>query len=299
MLNITVPDFRSAGGLYDTLEPDKLTANAEQKEMMRLDPSAVFDKHLFLQNPLPCLECKRPFILGTQQKKWKATLAHRFIELLHVKTGKLTRLYTQNIDGLERQCDKLPKSFVVPVHGSMNRIACELPHCQAEMDYDEFCELMTTQIKDITGCDDGAPESSTPIKCKSCNYFTVKPTVVLFHAKLPALFFESIIDDLPKADLLIIIGTSLGVGPANSIVYHVPDDCLRVVINNEPVGQRLGIDYSDEPNRDYFARGSSENILMRLMYEMGWLDDLTSVIDDLPERSKEILQQYLNEDKDV
>ncbi len=34
-----------------------------------------------------------------REKKWKATLAHRFVELLHKKTGKLTRLYTQNIDG--------------------------------------------------------------------------------------------------------------------------------------------------------------------------------------------------------
>jgi NAD-dependent SIR2 family protein deacetylase len=34
-----------------------------------------------------------------REEKWKATIAHRFFELLHRNTGKLTRLYTQNIDG--------------------------------------------------------------------------------------------------------------------------------------------------------------------------------------------------------
>ncbi len=265
-------------------------------ELMRSDPTAVFDKHLFLENPLPCLECKRPFILGTKQRKWKATLAHRFVELLYDKTGKLTRLYTQNIDGLEGQCEKLPKERVIPVHGSMDRVACELAHCQAEMDYDEFCDYIQNNIKDITGTDDNAPSISKPIMCKSCHNNTVKPTVVLFHSPLPAIFFDSTIEDLPTANLLIVIGTSLTVGPANSIVYRVPDDCLRVVVNNEPVGSKLGFDYSDDPTRDFFARGSCDEVLLELMGELGWIDDIMTFTNDLPESSKELLQTYLNQE---
>ena len=96
-----IPDFRSAGGLYDTLRPGLLTATLEEREAIRADPTFALDMTLFLQNPLPCLELNRPFILGTRDNLWKATLAHRFVELLHKKTGKLTRLYQQNIDGLE------------------------------------------------------------------------------------------------------------------------------------------------------------------------------------------------------
>lgn len=294
MKNKIVPDFRSAGGLYDTLQPDLLTATPSQREEMRLDPTAVFDRHLFLENPLPCLECKRPFILGTKQKKWKATLAHRFVELLHEKTGKLTRLYTQNIDGLERQCEKLPKDLVIPVHGSMDRVACELPQCQAEMDYDEFCEIFQSKIKDITGTDDTAPPTSTPIRCEACGNYTVKPTVVLFHSPLPKIFFQRVPEDLPSADMLIVIGTSLNVGPANSLVFRVPDDCLRVVVNNEPVGYRLGIDYSEEATRDFFACGSCDGILLSLMDKMGWMQDITNLSNDLPESCQELLKEYLN-----
>ena len=66
----------------------------------------------------------RPFILGTQAKKWKTTLAHRFIELLHVKTQKLTRLYQQNIDSLKRQCTKLPQT-----HSTCSANYCNAHHC--------------------------------------------------------------------------------------------------------------------------------------------------------------------------
>mmetsp|Transcript_28797 Transcript_28797/g.41243 ORF Transcript_28797/g.41243 Transcript_28797/m.41243 type:complete len:140 (+) Transcript_28797:24-443(+) len=94
-----IPDFRSPGGMYDTLRPDLITAASEEREAMRKDPTAVVEKSMFMRNSLPYLEVRRPFILGTREKKWKATLAHRFVELLHKNTGKLTRLYTQNIDG--------------------------------------------------------------------------------------------------------------------------------------------------------------------------------------------------------
>ena len=51
------------------------------------------------KNQFPYLEVRKPFILGTREETWKATIAHRFAELLHTKTNKLTRVYTQNIDG--------------------------------------------------------------------------------------------------------------------------------------------------------------------------------------------------------
>ena len=63
-----IPDFRSAGGLYDTLRPGLLTASLDEREAIRADPTFALDMTLFLQNPLPCLELNRPFILGTRDK---------------------------------------------------------------------------------------------------------------------------------------------------------------------------------------------------------------------------------------
>jgi len=120
-----IPDFRSPGGMYATLRPELITATEAQRAAMAADPVTVVERGMFLRNPFPYLEVRRPFILGTQERRWRATISHRFIELLHSKAGKLTRLYTQNIDGLDYQTG-LPHDHIVPVHGSIGSVACEV-----------------------------------------------------------------------------------------------------------------------------------------------------------------------------
>ena len=65
-------------------------------------------------------------------------------------------------------------------------------------------------------------ETSTPITCDACGNPYVKPTIVLFHGSMPQLFHRRVAEDLPECDLLIIIGTSLQVSPANSLVCRIP-----------------------------------------------------------------------------
>jgi NAD-dependent deacetylase sirtuin 2 len=207
-----IPDFRSPNGLYATLQADSLTATQDQRDRIRMDPSYSLDQHLFMENPLPCLEVNREFVLGIQSRKWKATLAHRFVELLQEKTGKLCRLYTQNIDGLEDQCG-LPHNKRIAVHGSMDEACCAV--CQEVMPMQEFCEKLQNQIKDITGKDSTAPKESTPIRCPRCHAPAVKPNIVLFRSSLPKEFFQNVPVDTKDVDLLIVMGTSLGVAPAN------------------------------------------------------------------------------------
>jgi len=69
-----IPDFRSAGGMYETLQPDLLTATEPEREAMKMDPTMVYEKGFFFQNSLPCLELQRPFIFGTKNRKWKVRL---------------------------------------------------------------------------------------------------------------------------------------------------------------------------------------------------------------------------------
>jgi NAD-dependent SIR2 family protein deacetylase len=286
-----IPDFRSVGGLYDTLQPDVLTASQVEKEAIRADPTVALEQGLFLRNPLPLLEVIRPFILGTQKEEWKATIAHRFMELLHQKTGKLTRLYTQNIDGLEGQCHLLPRDKVVAVHGSFDRAECAL--CQTTSDFDEFCTLVQENIKDITGQDEMAPRSSTPILCHLCGHAAVKPSIVLFRSSLPQEFFDCVPQDISKVDLLIVIGTSLAVAPANTLVFRIPPTALRVVVNDEPVGWRLGIEYGSHAKRDYFAQGHCDAVMLDLIEHLGWMDDLAPLVDQLPEESAKRVRDRL------
>lgn len=60
-----------------------------------------------------------------------------------------------------------------------------------------------------------------------------------------------------QVDLLFVAGTSLTVGPANSVVARVPETCARVVVNMEPVGAHLGVQYGAQAVRDVFLPGES------------------------------------------
>lgn len=284
-----IPDFRSPGGMYATLRPELLTASPQHRQWMAADPTYVVSWNIFSQNAFPYLEVRRPFILGTQAHQWKATVAHRFAELLHCKTNKLTRVYTQNIDGLDRQCDQIPSDKIVNVHGSIAQVACE--GCGADMDLAEFCHKVQNQIKDIYEPSNG-PTKSTPIPCPKCSQALVKPKTVLFGRSLPEEFFERIHEDLPSLDLLIVAGTSLVVSPANSLVNLVPKSTIRVVVNTEPVGEDLGIDYyhKNGTSRDYFAQGECESVFLDLIDELGWLDDIKAQMDLLPPKSQELLK---------
>jgi NAD-dependent deacetylase sirtuin 2 len=261
----------------------------DQQEMMRADPTYVVEKQMFLSNSFPYLEVRRPFILGTREHRWKATLGHRFIELLHIKTNKLTRVYTQNIDGLDHQCSAIPKEKIVNVHGTISQASCE--HCGCDVPFDDFCDLVQSSIKDIYGIDENAPLESSPILCQVCGKATVKPKTVLFGSNLPNQFFECSESDLPKADLLFVVGTSLVVSPANSLVYNVNSKCLRVIVNNEQVGEELGINYglTQANGRDFFARGNCDEVFLELMKELDWMEDIKNVSHLLPKASADLL----------
>lgn len=289
-----IPDFRSADGLYATLNADLLTADDAEREAIRDDPTVSLQQDMFLQNPLPCLELQREFILGTRDQRWKATLGHRFVELLHEKTGKLVRHYTQNIDGLEDQCTKLPRDKVIAVHGSMDRAECA--RCLSETDFHEFCDKVQTQIKDLSGKDQSAPVESTSIECKVCGYNAVKPSIVLFKSSLPKAFFMNVPRDIQDVDLLIVMGTSLRVAPACSLVPQVPKSALRVLVNREEAGDHLGIIFDKSlSKRDYFAQGECDDVLLELMDHLDWIEDLKPLLSGemLPKSSAQLLAAHI------
>jgi NAD-dependent SIR2 family protein deacetylase len=288
-----IPDFRSPGGLYDTLRPELITASRKEQDLMKLDPTYVVSWDIFQQNAFPYLEVRRPFILGTRNHKWKATIAHRFMELVHTKTNKLTRVFTQNIDGLDRQCEEIPSEKIVGVHGTLSKAACE--GCGQEADFDEFCDTVQSNIKDIYKQDESAPVESTPILCKSCHKPLVKPTTVLFGRSLPQTFFECVQNDLPQIDLLIVAGTSLVVYPANTLVERVPENTIRVIVNRDPVGQQLGIQYGEDAVRDLFFQGNCDDVFLELTEHLGWLDDINAKIDLLPTKSAELVREKMSE----
>ena len=98
--------------------------------------------------------------------------------------------------------------------------------------------------------------------------------------------FKKVPHDISQADLCVI-GTSLAVAIANSLVFTRPKTAMRVVCNQEYIGSQLEIDYRDGAQQDFFAMGNSNAVFVDLMQTLGWLNNLAYLLEsnDLLETS--------------
>jgi NAD-dependent deacetylase sirtuin 2 len=277
-----IPDFRSPGGLYQTLKPELLTCTEKERKLLKKDSVYVVHYDMFKNNPFPYLEVRRPFILGTHEKKWKPSIAHFFFKLLQEK-NLLRRLYTQNIDGLDQQTG-LPEDYIINVHGSLTKISCEF--CKETYPYDKFISYVKNNVRNIYDPNDNT--TSSKLFCSCCGLAGIKPNTVMYGRQLPGSVFEHVDEDFFKADLLIIVGTSLTVHPACDFINKVRPSVPRLLVNNQYVGEDLGMNFCNK-SRDSALIGEIDNEFLRLINYLDWTDDLNKYRDIMCENSSNLL----------
>lgn len=233
-----IPDFRSPDtGLYANLA--------------RLDlpyAEAVFDMSYFRDQPLPFYTLARELYPAN----FLPTLTHCFLRLLHDK-GLLLKLFTQNIDCLERKAG-IPEVNIVEAHGSFATQSCI--DCRSSFPDKEMREHIDSAS--IPHCNR-----------ESCNGL-VKPDIVFFGEALPRAFFDNF--DVPgRADLCIVMGTSLTVQPFASLPDLCAESVPRVLMNKEAVGS-LGA----RPN-DVVCLGECDDSVRELAKACGWTEELEAV----------------------
>ena len=64
-------------------------------------------------------------------------------------------------------------------------------------------------------------------------------------------------------------------------------------MNQEPVGQELGIRYDEAAERDFFAQGKCDEVFLDLITELGWLADLKPMLKDLPAESAKLVREKM------
>ncbi|KAF3011182.1 Sir2 histone deacetylase Hst2 [Curvularia kusanoi] len=230
-----IPDFRSPEtGLYANLERLNLP-----------HPEAVFELDFFRENPLPFYTLAQELYPG----KYRPTITHSFINLLHQK-GLLLKLFTQNIDCLEREAG-VPGDKIIEAHGSFADQGC----IDCKKSYPKEQMLTHIENKTVPRCTDA-----------SCNGL-VKPKIVFFGEQLPREFFDNI-DLVQNADLCIILGTSLSVHPFASLPQQVNDSVPRLLINMEQVGS-LG----SRPD-DVLILKDCDTGVKELATALGWSEEL-------------------------
>ncbi|XP_062566122.1 uncharacterized protein LOC134228478 [Saccostrea cucullata] len=237
-----IPDFRTPGtGLYDNLQQYRIPY-----------PEAIFDIEFFHHNPKPFFTlAKELYPTG----KYRPNYIHYFVRLLHDK-GMLLRMYTQNIDGLERIAG-LPPEKMVEAHGTFSEATCLI--CRQKHDKEE--------IK-------GAIFSDKIPKCKKPGCMgVVKPDITFFGEDLPKRFYFYMRDML-QADLIIVMGTSLEVQPFAGIIDSVKWGVPRVLFNMHAVGP---FKYQRRA-QDFISPGDLINSAQKFTDLLGWKDEMVELI---------------------
>lgn len=136
----------------------------------------------------------------------KPNITHKLIKKLEDKK-KVTAVITQNIDGLHT---KAGSKIVYEVHGTIYKNHCIKCHKEYDAKY-------VFNSKGIPKC-----------SCKGI----IKPDVVLYGESLPDDAFTSGIKAISKADLIIVMGSSLTVYPASSMLDYTINKKI-VIINKD------------------------------------------------------------------
>ncbi len=215
-----IPDFRSPGtGLWSKYSPDISTlAN-------------------FLRNPMSFWNMARE--MAPMIVKAKPNKGHEAIAELD-KMGLLKGLITQNIDGLHQKAGNV---IVQELHGNATELRCVACHGRIPL---------KTVIKNHRPEDDSYPPT-----CPQCGG-ELMLNIVLFEQMLPrGMWFESVAMS-QKADVMIVVGSSLEVEPAASLPHYTKKYGGAVIIIN-----KASTDFDKKV--DVVINGESSIILTQIM----------------------------------
>jgi NAD-dependent deacetylase len=190
-----IRDFRGKNGLYNDMDAEK-----------------IFDINYFYQDPSFYYRAAGSFIYNLDEKE--PSVVHAVLAKLE-EWGLLKALVTQNIDLLHQ---KGGSRRVIEIHGS------------PQVHYCLRCAGVRVSFEEAAA----AVKAGELPRCPHCGG-VLKPGITFFGESLPLPALREATEEAQRADLMLVLGTSLTVHPAASL----PEHPLRrggeiVIVNNMP-----------------------------------------------------------------
>ena len=193
-----IPDFRSPDGVYS-------------KQFEGYDVEDILSIDLFLQRPELYYKWAKPFIY--ELDRYRPNVVHRVIAELEAR-GIVKMTYTQNIDLLH---ERAGSKKLGELHGSPAVHECL--KCGKTFEYAEIAATVN--------------RGEVP-KCPLCGGI-VKPRIVFYGESLDGELLDRAEADLRRADLLLVLGSSLTVNPAAALPrITLASGGEVVIVNRQP-----------------------------------------------------------------
>ncbi|KAF3173169.1 hypothetical protein TWF106_008723 [Orbilia oligospora] len=236
-----IPDFRSSNGLFASVKSDyKLKASGKQlfDASVYRDDQSTSDFHDMVRN------------LHAMANVAEATAFHHLLASL-AASGKLLRLYTQNVDCIETGLAPLatttplngkgPWPKTIQLHGGLDKMNCT--KCRAIKDFKPEI-FVGPKPPDCPDCVDWEAARDASGK-RSQGIGKLRPRMVLYNEHNPdedAIGAVSTADLKARPDCLIVVGTSLKIPGVQRLVRE-----LCASIRDFRGGKTVWINRDDPP----------------------------------------------------
>ena len=244
-----IPDFRSATGLFHTLK---------KEHKLKYSGKELFDASVYQNDASTSAFHDMVRTLSQHTKAAGPTDFHHLLATL-AQEGRLMRLYTQNVDGIDTSLPSLSTQVPLPqkgpwpktiqVHGSLDYMVCSKCHVVKDFDAKQF-------------------KGPSPPPCPSCvqndeirqfadkrshGIGRLRPRMVLYNEHNPddASIGSCVAYDMRmRPDAVIVAGTTLKVPGVRRIAREMCD-----IVHNRKDGVTVWLNIDPEPaGKDFKGR---------------------------------------------
>ncbi|KAK0659958.1 NAD-dependent protein deacetylase hst4 [Lasiodiplodia hormozganensis] len=287
-----IPDFRSSKGLFNTLK---------QQHNLKSSGKDLFDASVYRDPDTTATFHEMVRSLKRQAEEAKPTAFHQLIATL-ADEGRLLRLYSQNVDGIETRLKPLESQIPLPqkgpwpktvlLHGGLEKMVCA--KCNDVTDFKP--ELFHGPIPPpCKTCEEADQVRTQHAGKRSHGIGLLRPRMVLYNENGPddeAIGSVTTADLRARPDAVIVVGTTLKVPGVRRITREMVNtvrdrkDGLTVWINNEP--EPKGVDL--ENCWDLVVRGPCDAVARQAALRI-WNDRSETMARILSEEEYEAAKQ--------
>jgi NAD+-dependent protein deacetylase SIR2 len=275
-----IPDFRSSHGLFQSLK---------NKHKLKASGKRLFDASVYKDDSSTSSFHDMVRDLSSMASSAKPTLFHRLLARLSSE-GRLLRLYTQNIDGIDTSLPplatrvplnhKAPWPQTIQLHGGLEKMMCQKCRHTSEFEAKLF-QGATPPL--CPKCVESDSLRTNHAGKRSHGIGKLRPRIVLYNEHNPdedAIGAVVTADLRARPDAIIVVGTSMKIPGVKRIVREMCGvvrgrrNGLSVWINRDSVPAAKEF----EDCWDLIVKGDSDEVAKHVDFKE-WNDDS----DDLPQ----------------